>query len=81
MTDSGQQRPDLERHALDPEAEWSRPINVCPCSSCTRYFVGQIKKCLAFPNGIPNEIITGQHLHRTPYPGDRGIQYEPRWGD
>jgi len=37
-------------------------------------------KCKAFPNGIPEEIITSEHDHRKPYPGDNGIRYEPANG-
>lgn len=33
--------------------------------------------CEAFPKEIPAPIWNGQNRHRRPYPGDRGIVYEP----
>lgn len=33
--------------------------------------------CAAFPDGIPEAIITGEVDHSKPYPGDNGFRYEP----
>ena len=45
------------------------------CIECKRY-EGQAE-CEAYPDGIPEAIITGDHDHTEPYPGDHGIQFEP----
>lgn len=37
-----------------------------------------IARCRAFPDGIPDEIYSNRVRHTRPYPGDRGIRYEPR---
>jgi len=33
--------------------------------------------CDAFPKGIPKKIIQYKHDHKNPYPGDKGIRFEP----
>lgn len=47
------------------------------CDTCARRIVGTLG-CQAFPKAIPNAIVFGEHDHRTPYPGDNGLQYVPR---
>lgn len=32
-------------------------------------------RCRAFPNGIPQEILRGDVMHTSPYPGDGGILF------
>lgn len=50
-------------------------VEMSPCANCRFYFANAI--CNAFPDGIPDEILLGNNLHRKPYPGDNGIQFEP----
>jgi len=45
------------------------------CQACANK-VGP-NTCLAFPDGIPDEILYGETEHAEPYPGDNGIQFEP----
>ena len=45
------------------------------CFDCKHY--RKQFKCKAFPGGIPEEIIFGEHDHTEPYKGDGGIQLEP----
>lgn len=33
--------------------------------------------CLAFPDGIPEVILTGDFDHTKPYAGDHGFRYQP----
>jgi hypothetical protein len=47
------------------------------CFSCKWFRWGTDYTCEAFPDGIPHEILSNSHHHVTPYPGDRGILFEP----
>lgn len=44
------------------------------CLTCIHYHLGG--SCDAFEK-IPSVVFTGEHDHRKPYPGDKGIQWEP----
>lgn len=47
------------------------------CISCKHYMGAQM--CEAFDD-IPLDIFEGIFDHRRPYPGDRGIRWEPAPG-
>ena len=57
-----------------------RPLGTLPgCNSCKHLQPGILfTTCAAFPNGIPPMFANGEALHDRPFPGDNGIQYEPR---
>lgn len=52
--------------------DWAPPL----CWKC-RHRAEVAAKCAAFPDGIPWEILANKVEHREPYPGDRGIRFEP----
>ena len=45
------------------------------CLEC-KHYTG-VNQCDAYPLGIPQIIFIGEHDHKEPYPGDKGIQFEP----
>lgn len=40
--------------------------------------MGTPSRCEAFPEGIPEAIYSRGEPHTKPWPGDHGIQFEPR---
>jgi len=46
------------------------------CHYCRHRRWDRRDSCVAFPDQIPIEIWNGEHDHRSPYPGDRGICFE-----
>lgn len=45
------------------------------CQTCAHRSKILPGACLAFPDGIPEEIALGRNDHSKPYKGDNGIQY------
>ena len=54
------------------------------CLECKHFLGARGEKlglrCEAFPNGIPEEILSGEVDHTKPVNGDHGIQFKKREG-
>lgn len=64
---------DRARHFAWADGDIQR---MAPCLTCRRKSPFG-PTCSAFPNGIPEEILSGDHQHRETYQGDGGLLYEP----
>jgi hypothetical protein len=49
------------------------------CAFCRQFHNENMEEetCNAFPAGIPQSILRGEHDHRLPFPGDNGIRFTP----
>jgi hypothetical protein len=52
-----------------------KEMNISQCITCRHWVRGGV--CRAFPNGVPDVILSNEVSHKKPYRGDGGIQYEP----
>lgn len=49
-----------------------------PCAECKHFVMDKGNwHCAAFPDGIPDEILSSANDHRQPVEGDHGVQFEP----
>jgi hypothetical protein len=49
---------------------------VADCATCRHKSI-YFTTCKAFPNGVPEQLLSGELNHRTPFTGDHGIMYKP----
>lgn len=46
------------------------------CCSCIFILKVENKTCVAFLDGIPEEVWSGDKLHNSPITGDHGLRYK-----
>ena len=58
------------------DTEVSIPVYSPVCEFCKNRDYRGLRKCKAFDD-IPLDIWEGRNKHTQPYPGDKGIRFEP----
>jgi hypothetical protein len=66
------------RTVFSLDGDGNIPASSPVCDHC-RHLTGY-RRCAAFAGEIPLEIWNGGNTHQRPYPGDHGLQFEPRPG-
>jgi len=51
-------------------------LGISQCVWC-RHRSADGRRCRAFPEGIPDAIVTNRHDHRNPFDRDHGVRFEP----
>jgi hypothetical protein len=54
-------------------------LRTISCATCLHFHDDDNREtatCDAFPDGIPEQILTGEVDHKSPFPNDNGIRYE-----
>lgn len=51
------------------------PVYQNSCKKCAHYILA--RSCVAFPDGIPDDIWTGQNTHTHSRLGDNNVTYKP----
>ena len=60
---------------VDKGGEWATAKEPT-CMGCKHRSEVDPAMCLAYPSGIPIEILMGDVDHTKPYKGDHGVQFE-----
>ena len=68
----------MEDERLNLDVDGDPPIEMPQCFACKHLLEFEEKiTCKAFPQGIPEEILSGKFDHSKAYDGDQGIRFEP----
>lgn len=60
------------------DSEFLRPFITPLCLICDRAEdIDNPLKCTAFPNGIPEAILSGEFIHTSSFPGDDSLLFKP----